>query len=204
MGWTLTSTAARKPTSPTLLSIPPELRALIFEFALTASHPLVAFRLDPYQRDSYTEATQPTLTKVNRQVREEALPIFYGSNTFVLHTNSTKAEEARSWLHSIPNHLRLVQHIDLWVRYCATHRDPPQGALRVSMHYDVRADHWRVDQEWGWVTVVKRPANVPEHAVQVVRALSEVVDGKRRTEMGPEQYVYCTKAVMMIDEGSII
>lgn len=194
----------RKAMSPTLLSIPPELRALIFDFALTAPNPLVAFRLDPYQRDTYTEATQPALTKVSRQLRHEAIPIFYASNTFILHTNSIKAEEARRWLQSICEHLPLLQHIDLWVRYCATHRDPPQGALRVSMHYDVRQDNWTVDREWGWVTVVKRPENVPEHAAQVVRALAKVVQGKRRAEMTPEQYVYCTKAVMMIDEGSIV
>ncbi|KAF2725845.1 hypothetical protein K431DRAFT_54004 [Polychaeton citri CBS 116435] len=95
-----------------LLDLPAELRALIFSFALTSPRPLVTFRLDPYQKDSYTEAwPPPSLTFVSKQFREESLPIFYQCNDFVLHTEGLepggngwqrkcdgKAGEARIWL----------------------------------------------------------------------------------------------------------
>src|ERR1700761_2254315 len=90
--------SSTRPARSHFLELPAEIRDYIYEFALTSGKPLVAFRLDEYQRDSYEEATQPPLTRVNRQIRDESLPIFYQSNDIVLHNDSSKGGNTRRWL----------------------------------------------------------------------------------------------------------
>ncbi|KAK4950757.1 hypothetical protein LTR10_010750 [Elasticomyces elasticus] len=76
---------------PHLLTIPPELRTRIWELALEITDTPPVIRRDSANKDetlkvrSYNvddQAVQPSLTKTNRQVRVETLPMFYGRNTF--------------------------------------------------------------------------------------------------------------------------
>ncbi|KAK3630385.1 hypothetical protein LTR56_006938 [Elasticomyces elasticus] len=76
---------------PHLLTIPPELRTRIWGLALEITATPTVICRDSANKDktlkvrSYNfddQAVQPSLTKTNRQVRVETLPMFYGRNTF--------------------------------------------------------------------------------------------------------------------------
>lgn len=98
-----------------LLSIPTELRLLILEFLLTSptslavggsyrpsfvnhSTPPAVFGSDSTEK---TQAIQPAISFTSRQLRAEALPIFYACNCFqlALHYRRARAEVVR-WLDS--------------------------------------------------------------------------------------------------------
>jgi len=73
---------------PSLLDLPPELRATIFELALAYETPLAISGIYP---DYHGEAATTTLTRthlaptqMNRQLRLEALPTFFRANTFAI------------------------------------------------------------------------------------------------------------------------
>jgi hypothetical protein len=75
-------------TMPSFLDLPPELRAIIFELALTHDGPLSISGIYP---DYHGLGATTTLkrshlapTQINRLLRYEALPIFYGANTFTI------------------------------------------------------------------------------------------------------------------------
>ena len=80
------------------LTLSPELRNRIYELACCPlrdgeggeAHS-TAIRIEP--RESYELsapfATQPALTKVSRQIRQETLPIYYGTNEFNLYLDET-------------------------------------------------------------------------------------------------------------------
>lgn len=175
MDWSFPTTAWPETPRCRLLELPAELRDLIYDFALTSPKPLVTFHLDAYQKDSYTHATQPPLTRVSRQLRYETLPIYYSSNAFVLHTEGAKAEDAQHWLQCIEPHIPKLWRIELWVRYVMyinTRSSVAQGMLRVAMTRDLTGDGgWRVDDEWKWITVVRRPAALEGDAEFLIRKL---------------------------------
>ncbi|KAK5732175.1 hypothetical protein LTR17_010752 [Elasticomyces elasticus] len=94
--------------APGLLTIPPELRTRIWELALeiTDTPPVICrdsankdktLKVWRYKFDD--QAVQPPLTKINRQVRAETLPMFYGRNTFELGYGL-----GREWLSCIGEH----------------------------------------------------------------------------------------------------
>ncbi|KAK5721871.1 hypothetical protein LTR15_006464 [Elasticomyces elasticus] len=65
-----------------LLQLAPELRNQIFALAVVDTVPLWLFWLEVIGPYIKAKATQPALSYVNRQIRSEALPIFYGQNVF--------------------------------------------------------------------------------------------------------------------------
>ena len=85
-----------------LMTLPPELRNPIYEFALVTNT-----SIDPYHNTATTErrkvSAQPPLTRVDRTVRQEALSVFYGKNKFELCMVCSKSspESARHWLNRI-------------------------------------------------------------------------------------------------------
>ena len=66
---------------PSFLDLPPELRSLIFELALTHSSPLCVSGIYPayHGRGATTTLKRSHLapTQLNRFLRHEAVPIFY-------------------------------------------------------------------------------------------------------------------------------
>ena len=177
-----------------LLELPPELRDLIYEYTLESSSPesnqMVTFKLDHYQRDTLTQATQPSLLLTNRQIRQESLGIFYSSQTFILHSEGTKADDARRWLVSNEPHLRKLRQIELWIRYTtpANRFTSSNGAVGITLHRDLHDEdtgggEWRVrDDGWRWITVVRKPGNLENDAAfligEVRRLLKEEWPGK--------------------------
>lgn len=160
MDWTFRALSYSKVPGSRLLELPAEIRDAIFEFALTSEKPVVAFRLDEYQRDSYQEAQQPPLTQVNRQVRRESLPIFYNCNEVVLHTDSSKASDTQRWLRCIEPNLAMLHRMSLWVRYVTltNDRSPSNGAICISLLRLRGEGLWQVQDEWKWITVTRKPS----------------------------------------------
>lgn len=178
MDWTATAVSRSNTRTSRFLELPPELRDLIFEFALTSGRTLVTFRLDDYQRDSYLQATQPSLARVNRQLRHESLPIYYACNDFVLHTEGSKADDARRWLLCNEPHLPKLRRVSYWVR-CITLANQlmsSQGAMSISMMWDAMNDCWKVDEQWRWITVVRRPAALENDAKLLVGHLRTLLE----------------------------
>lgn len=164
-----------------LLALPPELRDLIFEFALTVSDaPLVTFRLDSYQKESMCEAVQPALTLVNRQVRAETLTIWYGCNRFVLHSEDVRAVAAEKWLLGNLPHMSLLRGLEIWVRYVTSTNERAYGALAIRIRQDGKTGLWEVEEEWGWVTVLRRPMGLENDAAFLRGDLQMMLNGKHQ------------------------
>ncbi|KAK5690075.1 hypothetical protein LTR97_012560 [Elasticomyces elasticus] len=76
-----------------LLELPPELRNSIFELTVISPQPLDTRLLERSLMRILSHGTKlmskvlpevPEIARTNRQIRSEALPIFYNSNTFVI------------------------------------------------------------------------------------------------------------------------
>ncbi|KAK3063925.1 hypothetical protein LTS18_011639 [Coniosporium uncinatum] len=80
---------AREAPAPSLFDLPAELRNHIYRYALTESHELVISDSAPPQ--------QPALTRTCRQIRTEALGIFYLNNGFRCHVDNLDSSLMRRW-----------------------------------------------------------------------------------------------------------
>ena len=180
-----------KPPRSHLLDLPAELREHIFSLAVTSEKPTVTFRLDRFQKESYEEASQPPITRVSRQVRREALPLYYDCNEFIIHTEGQKAGDAHRWLHYSQPHLSKLGRLALWMRYVTLTNDhsPSSGAIGVYIRHDPREDRWVVGDDWRWITVVRKPAGVDWDGRLLIQFLTQLADGKSRSEMSAEDYV---------------
>lgn len=180
------------PASP-LLSLPAELRALIFQYAVTtpSDNPVVTYRLGTYERDGYSEAVQPPLTCVSRQLRRESLPLFYECNDFVLHSEAPRASDTRAWLRSSAPYLRDLRCLSIWIRYVAlTHnRTAPSGAICVTLRRPRKSDAWAVREAWEWITVCRKPADVSEDGKLLIASLEALIGRYLKEEdAGAENY----------------
>ncbi|KAF2858202.1 hypothetical protein K470DRAFT_266222 [Piedraia hortae CBS 480.64] len=161
-----------------LLSLPPELRNAIYEYVLASEEKIsVAFRLEPSQGNSYRQATHPALTRVNRQIRYESLPVYFARNSFVLCAEGSKAVDARRWLEANNSYLDHLRRVCVWVRYvtpAANGRAVPtsksRGAVGIFLRRRPRGS-WSVDEDWCWVTVLSRPAAIAADAAFLIGKL---------------------------------
>lgn len=176
MDWPFRNLSFHKASSR-LLNLPPEIRDLIFEFALTSPKPVVSFRLDEYQRQSYQEAIQPSLTRVNCQIRKESLPIFYNINEIVLHSENSKVNDTRQWLRCIEPKLSLLNRISLWIRYVTLTNDvsPSNGAISIKMQRTKPDGVWIVLDDWQWITVTRKPSVAHRDAKFLIGAVRQML-----------------------------
>lgn len=172
-----TKPIAKQPSR--LLNLPQELRDLILSFALTSPKPVVSFRLDDYQKQKYQEATLPPLTRVNRQIRKESLPIFFTCNDIVLHTEKTKSDDTQEWLKCMEktHHLRLLNRVDIWIRYATLTNEasPSHGAIAIRMQRSKAEGRWIVLDEWKWITVTRQPSIVHRDAKFLIQTLRRML-----------------------------
>jgi hypothetical protein len=196
-----TKPSTTQTTKPHLLALPPELREQIFSHAVTSPKQTVTFRLDKYQLETYDQARQPLLTLVNKQIRRETLPLYYGNNDFVLHTEGLKSEDAARWLRSNEIHLSRLGCVKVWVRYVGSNeRTPGSGALEVECRHDVRSGKLVVGEEWRWITVVRRPEGVEWDGKLLVTFLGQLVGGRSRGEMGAEDVLRGLRGLYVKDK----
>lgn len=103
-----------------LLELPAELRVAIYEHALAEHFNLgiggsyKTSRTAPlvFGGDAVKRATQPPLTQVSRQIREETLPLFYQLNRFVLAVHYRLARsEVERWLDGIASQPTIITNI---------------------------------------------------------------------------------------------
>lgn len=177
MDWTLRSWSYTSNPRSLLLELPPELRALIFDFAVTSHEPLVTFPLDDYQRETYREAVQPNLTRVSRLVRKESLPIFYSNNTFTLHSEVPKCEGSQQWVDCVHPRLDDIARLELWVRYVTLPNAPSEGrgAFALLLSRGTGELDWVVDEGWTWVTVTRQPADAERDAELLIAQLTALL-----------------------------
>ncbi|QIW96488.1 hypothetical protein AMS68_002006 [Peltaster fructicola] len=163
-----------------LLSLPAELRERIFEFALMSEKPLVTFHIDEYQQEDYQEARQPPLLTVSRQIRQEALPLFYASNDFIFFTEGRKADESCCWVKSIQPYLDHLRGVTFWIRHISsmpTHI-ASRGAIAVTMHFAPRREVWSVCPQWRWISPLRKHDDAEVDAEFLIHKLQSLVDAR--------------------------
>ncbi|KAK3719073.1 hypothetical protein LTR37_004637 [Vermiconidia calcicola] len=104
------------PQSSTLLSLPPELRQIVYDYCFTHNQTGSFYgndKLPGLLAPKY--ATQPAISRVCRQSRRENLPMFYSSNVFVLKIETLASlEAAHDWLRRIGDyHVGQMQNLIL-------------------------------------------------------------------------------------------
>lgn len=78
---------------------------------------------------------QPAITRVSRQVRAEALPMYYGANTFVaykgVHEKQTVlGDQARDWLARIgASHGAIIKHLEIRQLKALEHMTSPAETM---------------------------------------------------------------------------
>ena len=187
MDWPRIAPTRAKQSRCRLLDLPPEIRDIIYEYSLASEKTVVTFRLDSYQRDSYDEATQPALTMVSRQVRRESLPVYFACNRIALHTEGSKAHDARRWLSCNEDHLPKLLRVALWIRYVSLTNDhaASHGALGILLHRFATESHWQVESRWSWITVMRKPAALEDDAEFLIQ---------RSTALLADERTACTSA----------
>lgn len=93
--------ATRRPTKG-LLDLPRELRDQIYEYLVFKPKNTITMLPNYGSFQSVVSAAQPAICGVNKQIRSETLPIFYGSNLFLAEiSESTDLAIAKNWLSAI-------------------------------------------------------------------------------------------------------
>lgn len=113
--------------SSTLSRLPPELRERIFELVVDLPRPLtIQLSTSNLQLSQPKDSSLLALAQTCSQLRHESLPIFFRSNTFVLHIDNTRTGDRscrcgptwlsnlHRWLHTIsPPTRRLLGDVDI-------------------------------------------------------------------------------------------
>ncbi|KAF7198520.1 hypothetical protein HII31_00259 [Pseudocercospora fuligena] len=81
-----------------LLDLPPELRNRIYEYVVVEENILIPSICHHRER---TYAVQPAITKVNRQIRDESLSVFYGCNKFEVHVHRCDFDFFSEWMNTV-------------------------------------------------------------------------------------------------------
>ena len=165
-----------------LLDLPAEIREAIFAFALLSDKPLVTFRIDDYQKDTYQEAVQPALTRVSRATRQDSLAIFYEVNCFILHCAEPKMTDTCRWLRYNEQMLPSMCCFSWWLRYVelTNDRNSTNGAICISIERPKGDDVWRVDDDWSWVTVTRKPVELRFDARYLINELRDIIQKNPR------------------------
>ncbi|KAH9838906.1 hypothetical protein Tdes44962_MAKER01757 [Teratosphaeria destructans] len=133
--------------SSPLLDLAPELRNMIYEFCVVERAPL---DLATGRRENGV----PAICRVNRQLRDEVLPMWCRQNTFTVHLNGEASEvtEVKSWLERI-------------------YADHPDGAREQIASITIRRD-----RSW-----TRAPRGLQWEEVKL--SMLRLIDGKRGTEV---------------------
>ncbi|KAK5127818.1 hypothetical protein LTR85_004934 [Meristemomyces frigidus] len=92
------------------LDLPPELRNRVYDDLVVTEAPLLP---SACQHTSRPSAAQPDITRVCRQIRQEALPMFYGLNQFDVHIHRCDFAYFIDYMDTIGEHNR--KHIKIVV-----------------------------------------------------------------------------------------
>ncbi|KAK5132974.1 hypothetical protein LTR08_008337 [Meristemomyces frigidus] len=85
-----------------LLGLPPEIRDQIYELTAAKDRNTITMLSNHDCHKSEISASQPALSRVNHQLRAEALPTFYNTNLFLAEvSNREDLATAKRWLQAI-------------------------------------------------------------------------------------------------------
>ncbi|KAF2723433.1 hypothetical protein K431DRAFT_282895 [Polychaeton citri CBS 116435] len=105
-------------------SLPAELREQIYSELLAIPSTVTMHPGHQFYRDE-AYAVQPPITRVNRLIRSETLPLFYSSNTISAQLDQTEdLALAKQWLHAIgDSNTRHLRHMSLcgWTKIVFGH-----------------------------------------------------------------------------------
>ncbi|KAK3660866.1 hypothetical protein LTR56_000624 [Elasticomyces elasticus] len=102
-----------------LLSLPAELREMIWSFVLVEPEPIISYvnrrtivnedKHDPRRLETLRVMkpipSLPPLAYIAKQLHAEIVAAFFGSNTFVFHLNKYNPREVDSWLTAVKYHI---------------------------------------------------------------------------------------------------
>jgi hypothetical protein len=101
-----------------LLELTPELRTYIFELTLITEDQIfndfsrLFYSSDNDSYDQKIKSGQPPLTRINRQIRVETLPIYYSRNKFLVWVkNADGWVGCTEWLQAIGNSIELIRSL---------------------------------------------------------------------------------------------
>ncbi|KAF2481548.1 hypothetical protein BDY17DRAFT_236512, partial [Neohortaea acidophila] len=85
-----------------LLSLPRELRDHLYTHLVDKRHNIITMCKEHRHRASEISAAQPAISRVNKQIRAEVLPLFYARNTFFANLSlREELEMTKKWLRGI-------------------------------------------------------------------------------------------------------
>ncbi|KAK3658846.1 hypothetical protein LTR56_001717 [Elasticomyces elasticus] len=103
-------------TGSYLLDLPPELREMVFSFALVSTNPVDILNIPK----NHVAA----LTQTNQQLRGETIKIYYGQNTFKLNIDFDTIPTALKWLRGIePTYVTQIQKLIISFSVAMEHRE---------------------------------------------------------------------------------
>ncbi|KAK4547333.1 hypothetical protein LTR36_000989 [Oleoguttula mirabilis] len=106
-------------TPASLQTLPQEIRNTIFELVLVADHEVIICTCGFCSQICATQ--QPAIAKVNRKLRNEALPIFYGGNKFMIRCVYKWKDPAPVWLRVLSQKSRdMIEHVEIETRDIAS------------------------------------------------------------------------------------
>jgi hypothetical protein len=124
-----------------LLDLPPELRIIVYEYCVATNGPVTKGAADTVYTWNIKKSPMPSLLSVNRQIREEALPVYYKTNEFRF--KKCHAQYITPWLFRAvqPQHLKFVGAISWTSGHKMQASFPgPKGDQRIRSHNHV--DIW--------------------------------------------------------------
>lgn len=136
-----------------LLELPKELRDHIFSYILIKPQNTITMLSNSHCFQSEVSASQPTISKVNKQLRAETLPIFYSSNTFLAELSDPEdLTTAKNWLAALGDrNIRHLRHLILSGWTNIEHHEPGmQTTWRyryVRMVFDLREGVLELEKE---------------------------------------------------------
>ncbi|KAK5690080.1 hypothetical protein LTR97_012565 [Elasticomyces elasticus] len=124
-------------STPCLLGMPPEIRNRIFELVLITRKSLSIghnSKRDPQGNylGSKILLQQPPLARANRQTRSEALPVFYGQNTFLIQEWSFSTDSDRQKCYALFANEAALQYLK-------------------KLSWGFESNRYVVDPEPGWI-----------------------------------------------------
>ncbi|KAK5700194.1 hypothetical protein LTR17_023137 [Elasticomyces elasticus] len=121
----LTINEADEP-GPSFLTLPVELREMIYEYTLTDTVIRLGSRM-------WTPSTSPAILRTSKQIREEAIPSYYKSATFKV----SQWDVLIRLLHPLPQYLRLaVPRIEYVVQMSSKARKDISNYKKEIMYWD--------------------------------------------------------------------
>ncbi|KAK1062631.1 hypothetical protein LTR74_010087 [Friedmanniomyces endolithicus] len=134
--------------APTLSTLPPELRLQIYEYILVDRNKprRIMFKHRPHLTCSFAAVKEPPLAFVDRRIRDEALTVFYGGNTFHCPNQSALAY----WL------VRLTPEKRALIRHIRGYQLPREVGMNQDL-YDARKGVWQVECALGLAGVKLEP-----------------------------------------------